>query len=324
MADVSEPSVRGLRGPFVVCVALAAALQAGCAEGGGVGAEGSGGALGGGGADDGPSSGGSAPQGSGGSHGCFSTESTCDGLCVDVKTHPEHCGECNHPCAGGPNQAGACVDGQCVGSCAAGFLDDQGTCKNFFGAHESYPAECAACSVANPYSGGCACPAQTTAIPLHVQSDCPGMPLRSATTLQLCATAGVSPDSDFGGAYELDDFDGLCGAMPGSCRVGNPMAGNTCACPAGFEPITMRSIIRLPCDNTEVGAVVVLCGNKNVPLTTFGGAYQYDDFAPNCRVTNPWTNDCTCPEGAVDRAYRVMVDGAQGLYGSTMHLCTAL
>lgn len=320
MLAVREPRLRSL---IITCVSLACAMG-GCADGGDVEPSGGngGGALGGGG--DGADDGGSGPHGNGGNHGCFSTESTCDGACVDVMSHPEHCGECNHPCAGGPNQAGSCVDGACVGSCAAGFLDDQGACKNFFGAHESYPAECAACSVANPYSGGCSCPAQTTEIALSVQSDCPAMALRSATALRLCATSGVSPESDFGGAYEVDDFDGLCGAMPGSCRVGNPMAGNACACPSGFEPISMRSIIRLPCDNTEVGATVVLCGNKTAPLTTFGGAFQFDDFAPNCRVTNPWTNDCTCPAGAVDRAYRVMVDGAAGLYGSTMHLCTAL
>ena len=263
-----------------------------------------------------------ASTGSSGGHGCFSTETTCDGKCVDVMTHPEHCGECNNPCASGPNTAGTCSAGTCSASCSAGFADDGGTCKNLFGAHEAYPQECAGCSVPNPYSGDCSCPAPSTDLALHVQSDCPGMPMRSKTELRLCTTGGVSAESDFGGAFQVDDFDGWCGATA-QCRVGNPLAGGACACPDGFgEAITLRSIVRLPCDNAEAGTNITFCGNALAPFTSFAGAYQLDDFAPNCRVQNPFTGDCSCPAGSVDRVFRVMVDGAMGLYGSTIHLCT--
>jgi len=136
----------------------------------------------------------------------------------------------------------------------------------------------------------------------------------------MCLTAGVSTDADFGGAHQIDDFDGWCGATA-QCRVGNPMNDNACGCPAGFdEMISLRSI-RLPCDSTEAGTNLVLCGNKDVPIAAFGGAYQLDDFEPLCRVANPWTTACSCPEGTTDHSYRIMVDGAAGLYGSTAHLC---
>src|SRR5690606_27720652 len=46
---------------------------------------------------------GSEGAGASGGHGCFSTETTCDGKCVDVMTHPEHCGACGNACATGPN-----------------------------------------------------------------------------------------------------------------------------------------------------------------------------------------------------------------------------
>ncbi len=300
------------------CLSLGTA----CADGGDV-AGGTGGG-GGGAASTSTGPGPSTVDGAGG-HGCFSTETTCDGLCVDVMTHPDHCGTCNNACAAGPDEEGECVEGTCAFQCAAGFVGDgMGGCTNFLGAFEPAPAECAGCSVPNPLTTTCACPSGVAPLALPVQSDCPGVPMRFATSLNLCAGAAVAAESDFGGAYQVDDIDGWCGATA-QCRVGNPMAGGACACPAGFDDqITLRSIIRLPCDNSEGGSVIRLCGKQSAPTTTFAGAYQLDDFAPQCRAPNPWTGDCSCPAGTVDRAYRVMVDGAMGLYGSTAHLCTPL
>jgi hypothetical protein len=255
-------------------------------------------------------------------HECFSTEATCNGKCVHLEDNPEHCGACNNSCSGGAGKSGQCISGSCVFECDPGFAKDGDTCRNLFGAHEAYPAECPGCGTANVYTGGCSCPAQSTQLSLAVQSDCPGAPLRSATTLGLCVTPGVSPESDFGGAYQVDDLPDWCGATA-QCRVGNPLNGGACACPAGFdEAITLRSIIRLPCGGGEVGTQVILCGNKDAPLQSFGGAFQVDDLEPSCRVGNPWTGGCSCPAGTVDRVFRVMVDGPAGLYGSTFHLCT--
>ena len=115
-------------------------------------------------------------------------------------------------------------------------MDQQGSCKNLLGAHEAWPNDCFGCNVANAYTGMCACPGPAKEISLSVQSDCPGMPIRVSTRLALCATTGVSPESDFGGAYQVDDFDGWCGAEA-RCRVGNPLAGGACACPPGQAPI---------------------------------------------------------------------------------------
>ncbi len=263
-------------------------------------------------------------SGASGGHGCFSTEDTCDGKCVDVQTNAEHCGMCGHSCADGPNSIGSCVDGQCSAACASGFADTGNGCQNFFGAHEAYPDACAGCAVQNQISGDCTCPAGTDALPLLVQSDCPGMPMRATTEMRLCLTSGVGAESDFGGAYQMDDVEGWCGGDDGGsprCRFANPQAGGTCACPTGFEPIALRSILRLPCNGNEGGSTIFLCHAPSVAVTTFGGAYQVDDFAPNCRVANPRTGDCSCPAGTTNQVHRVMVDGANGLYGSTIHLC---
>jgi hypothetical protein len=317
-------AVRSARAGVVVTL-LAGFL--GCASGSSDDGGGASAGTGGAGASSGPGAGGDGSgatggQGSAGSGGlgCFSTEATCGGKCVDLQTSVEHCGDCDQPCAGGPNATGECVAGECVSGCAAGYVDDQGACKNLLGSHEPYPAACPGCSTPNVITGTCGCPAMTTALQLDVQSDCPSMPLRAATKLQLCMSTGVAASNDFGGAYQVDDFDGWCGASA-KCRVGNPMAAGACACPDGFVGIGLRSIIRI-CDDSEVGTTIYVCGNQSAELQAFGGAFQVDDFAPACRVANPWTGTCTCPAGTQDRSHRVMVDGGEGLYGSTLHLCT--
>lgn len=253
-------------------------------------------------------------------HGCLSGEDLCDGKCVRVEDNAAHCGACNNACGMGPDGTGICSQGKCVFTCNGVLVEDPTGCKNFFGAHESYPAECPGCATANATTGDCSCPSPSSELVLAVQSDCPGIPMRSATKLRLCTTSSVPSSSDFGGAYQVDDLPGWCGSAA-SCRVGNPMAGGACACPAGFDPIAVRSIIRLPCDNGEAGTQIVFCGNKNVPLQTFGGAFQVDDVAPACRVANPWTGGCSCPANTKEQVFRVMVDGGAGLYGSTLRMC---
>jgi hypothetical protein len=312
---------RALRAPLIsasllLYIGVCALAAPACATDGEAGGEGGAGGSGG----DGGSNASAGPKP--GEHGCFATETTCDGKCVHIESNAAHCGACNNPCPTGMDQASQCVDGQCVFTCNAGFVEDQGYCRNFFGAYEPYPNDCQGCGAANPYTGGCSCPSPSTALSLAVQSDCPNMALRSATRLNLCVTPGVSPETDFGGAFQVDDFDGWCGATA-KCRVGNPLAGGACACPAGFDDnAALRSIVRLPCDGGEAGTTVIFCGNKEVPTRSYGGAFQVDDFEPTCRVPNPFTGGCSCPAGTTDRAFRVMVDGAPGLYGSTMHICS--
>lgn len=253
-------------------------------------------------------------------HGCLSGEDLCDGKCVRVDNNVAHCGMCNNACGAGPDGAGICTQGKCAYTCNGVLTENPGECKNFFGAYESYPAECAGCSTANLVTGGCSCPSPSAEQTLEVQSDCPGIPMRFATKLRLCATTSLPTAADFGGAYQVDDGADWCGAVA-QCRVGNPMAGGACACPAGFDPIAVRSIIRLPCNNGEAGTQIVFCGNKNVPIQTFGGVFQVDDFDPTCRVSNPWTGGCSCPANTKEQVFRVMVDGAPGLYGSTLRIC---
>lgn len=253
-------------------------------------------------------------------HGCLSGEDLCDGKCVHVEDDAAHCGVCDNACGVGPDGPGLCAQGKCIYTCNGVLVDDPNTCQNFFGAYEAFPAECAGCSTTNLSTADCSCPSPATEQDLLVQSDCPGIPIRSATNLRLCGTTSLSVNSDFGGAYQVDDLPGWCGAV-NQCRVGNPLAGGACDCPAGFDKIAIRSILRLPCDNSEGGSLIVFCGNKSVPVKSFGGVFQVDDVDPSCRVGNPWTGGCSCPTNTKEQVFRVMVDGTAGLYGSTLRIC---
>ncbi|MBI4701568.1 MAG: hypothetical protein HY744_10470 [Deltaproteobacteria bacterium] len=50
----------------------------------------------------------------------------CDGVCVDVATDVENCGECSQSCPTAPMTAVECVDGKCVTSCPSGLTDCNG------------------------------------------------------------------------------------------------------------------------------------------------------------------------------------------------------
>ena len=149
--------------------------------------------------------------------------------------------------------------------------------------------------------------------------------MRAATDVRLCTTAGLGATSDFGGAYQVDDLPGWCGA-PTQCRTANPFTG-ACSCPNGFaQTVVIRSIIRLGCNNAEAGTTIVMCGNIAAPFSTYAGSFQDDDplgiGGRTCRAVNPWTGACSCPNGTVDRAHRVMVDSGNTIFGSLWHVCS--
>jgi hypothetical protein len=308
---------RALMASMTLSMLGCALVRSGTGEDVGASGAGAGGAGTGGGGAGGASisSSGSMPD------DCLAPEAACDGECVNLDESLDHCGACDNPCTATADRTGQCVDGGCVYTCNAGFVEEQGHCKNLLGAHEAFPNECSGCLEANPHTSACSCPSTSSVLSLAAQSDCPMVPLRSPTGINLCVTPGVSEQSDFGGAYQVDDGNGWCGAT-GQCRIGNPLAGGACACPPGLDDtIAVRSIIRRPCDNLEMGSFMVLCGNKDVPIRSFGGAFQSDDYPPWCRVVNPWTGDCSCPAGTTDQVFRIMVDGDPGLHGGHLHLC---
>lgn len=102
------------------------------------------------------------------------------------------------------------------------------------------------CAVTNAYTGSCDCPDGMDEIPVDLQGPCSGGGGLSNYELRLCSSHVVEPIS-FGGAFQtLDD---------GTCAHGNPRAGTTCDCPAGFE----QQWLRIISSETSFGSTLVFC-----------------------------------------------------------------
>jgi hypothetical protein len=55
---------------------------------------------------------------------CPSTQTNCNGSCVDLTANPNHCGDCNTKCpVMGPNSVPGCTASKCAMACNAGFDD---------------------------------------------------------------------------------------------------------------------------------------------------------------------------------------------------------
>lgn len=50
----------------------------------------------------------------------------CDGICVDLASNPEHCGECDRPCQATNAVSDGCDSGTCQLTCETGFVDENG------------------------------------------------------------------------------------------------------------------------------------------------------------------------------------------------------
>jgi hypothetical protein len=59
---------------------------------------------------------------------CAGDLEDCDGVCVDLQTHPDHCGACGNPCPPG----GVCSGGLCRFGCPPGHLNCFGGCVDVF------------------------------------------------------------------------------------------------------------------------------------------------------------------------------------------------
>jgi hypothetical protein len=51
----------------------------------------------------------------------------CDGTCVDLRTDPEHCGQCSESCDD-PEHSGLCVAGDCEEGCSGLCDEDREIC----------------------------------------------------------------------------------------------------------------------------------------------------------------------------------------------------
>lgn len=116
----------------------------------------------------------------------------CGATCVDLRTDPDHCDECDRSCNGGVCQAGTCREGcagdltdcagACVeikqdslhcGDCATLCAPDEvclaGTCRAYTPADDCDACPCPACG-----DGQACCPSSYLDAPVCVADDCGG------------------------------------------------------------------------------------------------------------------------------------------------------
>ncbi len=107
------------------------------------------------------------------------------------------------------------------------------------------------CRAANPYTGGCSCPAGTTGVEFRTLTDAPPCSGLLGSHIGMCLRTGGARPS-FGGAYQVDD--NVLGGI--GCRTVNPATG-ACSCPSGFSAGPLR--VQVDSSRGFIGAVVYVC-----------------------------------------------------------------
>ncbi|MFN2549594.1 MAG: hypothetical protein ABR567_19400 [Myxococcales bacterium] len=137
---------------------------------------------------------------------CLTTESRCSGVCTDVVSNREHCGDCNTTCA--PSET--CAAGKCQPFCAAG----QTACAQVAGGFicenlSNDRINCGSCG--NACGQGQVCTPTTPGGPGHCAVEC----LQNLTN---CS----------GSCLDLMTDDASCGACGHSCATGTHCVGGSC------------------------------------------------------------------------------------------------
>lgn len=138
---------------------------------------------------------------------CAAGEERCGETCVDVSTHPEHCGGCGQACDAGQR----CEEGICGGgdeTCPEGRQACGGACVDV----ETDDAHCGGCHVACDEGEQC------------VGGDC----------VDLCP-AGESFCGELGCVDVFGDDPNHCGACGRTCAEGQRCEEGVCLCQEGEE-----------------------------------------------------------------------------------------
>ena len=252
---------------------------------------------------------------------CTGSYQSCDGTScgTDTATDPKNCGACGKVCAGTATADPTCAASTCGTRCKADYPALGGSCASFGGTYETHAGCGTGCNNGNPYaSSACGCPTGFTAsAALPVRNDACGS-LRDAS-LYVCESTGA-PAGVFGGAYALEDTTSC--STP--CRTTNPRTG-ACSCPAGYDALSLRTLLRSPSCSGVIGGSIVMCIHPTAALDNFGGAYEQDDSVPGgvgCRAANPRASGCACPSGFSASPLRTLVDSSTGTIGSQIFVCS--
>ena len=136
-----------------------------------------------------------------GSGGCPPGQERCDGLCVDPRSNPNHCGSCGNACP----ETEVCDDGSCADSCSGGRTDCDRACVDT----NTNPLHCGGCSQFCSQAEICSNGA--------------------------CSSSCEADQSQCGAScVDLQTSDQHCGACDEPCSIGQMCSGGSCSAACGF------------------------------------------------------------------------------------------
>ncbi|WP_437512576.1 MXAN_6577-like cysteine-rich protein [Sorangium sp. So ce1099] len=245
------------------------------------------------GACEGPAQGGGAGGGAGGPEdnaaggsgggvpdcGGERTMERCDGVCVDTRTDPDHCGKCGEQCDPGR----ACAGSLCQRTCLEGFTDCAGSCVDI----SVDPMHCggcnSACDLGRPCEeGSCGCSVEPSEdIDAVVPQRVTGTTSGAASTRALSCSGSDAPDQTFlftapgAGTYIFDTFETPFDTVLGA------LSADTCA--------------ELACSDDAEGIqsqiFVDLAEGERILVVVSGASGAEGDFT--LRLTQPGPVMCT-------------------------------
>lgn len=175
---------------------------------------------------------------------CNASTSPCDGVCVDLRDDPAHCGACGRVCPAGQ----VCGAGVCRLECPSGFTNCDGRCRNL----DFDRAACGACNVA--CAAGLVC--SKGACALH----CGGGAVKCGDR---CTTVDADPQN--------------CGACGTRCPTGATCVGGVCSCPSGTTKCG-EACVDTSTDRNHCGGCGVACPGTPCVSAPVGK----DTRAPRC------------------------------------------
>ncbi|HUJ28278.1 MAG TPA: hypothetical protein VLW85_19785 [Myxococcales bacterium] len=161
---------------------------------------------------------------------CASTEGRCNGVCVDVVSNREHCGDCATVC--GPSQQ--CSNGKCTDFCAPGQTVCPQTAGGFLCENLSNDRNnCGTCG--NTCPQGLVCTPGTGGGPGHCAIECvPGLTDCSGNCIDTSsdpAHCGADPTTCAGGSVCGSGQVCVSGHCTLACPSGSVLCGGTCVDP---------------------------------------------------------------------------------------------
>ena len=174
---------------------------------------------------------------------CATTQTVCDGACVDLAEDRAHCGRCGNACMG----MNVCVAGACRASCLPGETRCDGRCVRT----DADPAHCGGCDMA------CAAGQVCVAGRCGTACDSPGsmvVECRPSELERYCADVRSDRRN--------------CGSCGARCLAGEVCEDGRCAspCPEGQRRCEGRCV-DTAADNAHCGACANVCaaGTRTPP-----------------------------------------------------------